>query len=77
MVQDIYPHIFKNEFSHKPVEEGDTVLCYRGNTLLMDAADGIRLPAPESPIYALTSDGRRFRLITLPSATIAISLTQL
>lgn len=41
-------------------------------------ADGIRLPAPDAPLQVATiPDGRRFRLITLPSATIAISLTQL
>ena len=53
MVQDIYPHIFKNEFSHKPVEDSDTVLCYRGNTLLMNTDDGIRLPTFQEMVQAV------------------------
>lgn len=44
MVQDIYPHIFRNEFSHKPPEDDDVALAYRGGTLLMDDRGGICLP---------------------------------
>ena len=72
MVQDIYPHIFKNEFSRKPAEPGDTVLCYRGSTLLMDAADGIHLPTVAqmadgadgtAPLqYLFSEDGRGYYL---------------
>lgn len=40
MVQDIYPHIFKNEFSHRPIQASDFVLAYRKNTMLMDISSG-------------------------------------
>ncbi len=44
MLQDIAPHIYRNEFSPAPPEDGDFVLCYGEDGLLMDASDGIRLP---------------------------------
>ncbi len=78
MVQDIYPHIFKNEFSHKPVEDGDTVLCYRDNTLLMNAGDGIHLPTfaqmaqtagvtADHLQYLFAEDGRGYYLLESPA----------
>ena len=78
MVQDIYPHIFKNEFSHKPVEDSDTVLCYRGNTLLMNTDDGIRLPTFQEMVqavgvtadhlqYLFAEDGRGYYLLETPA----------
>ena len=45
MVQDIYPHIFKNEFSQRTAEASDVVLAFQNNTLLMRVKDaGITLP---------------------------------
>ena len=44
MVQDIFPHIFQNQFTHRPPAETDFVLVFRDGALLMDTADGIRLP---------------------------------
>ena len=40
MVQDIYPHIFKNEFTHRQAEAADYVLSFRSDTLLMDISGG-------------------------------------
>lgn len=78
MVQDIYPHIFKNEFSHKPVEADDTVLCYRENTLLMNAGGGIHLPTFQEMAqtagvtadhlqYLFAEDGRGYYLLESPA----------
>ena len=78
MVQDIYPHIFRNEFSHKQVEAEDYVLAYRDGTLLMDTTDGIRLPTyaeiatisgagPESLQYLFAEDSRGYYLLETPA----------
>lgn len=45
MVQDIYPHIFKNEFSFAPAQADDFVLAFQNGALLMDISSGeIKLP---------------------------------
>ena len=74
MVQDIYPHVFQNEFSHKPVEPADWVLAYRGEALLLATGAGLRLPTfsqcaealqvrPEELQYLFAEDGRGYYLL--------------
>ncbi len=71
MVQDIFPHVFRNEFSRRPPADDDAVLAYRGEALLMDAADGIRLPrvaqlpgGAAAPLqYLFSEDGRGYYLL--------------
>lgn len=59
MVQDIYPHVFRNEFVNRPPEDGDLVLSFGEDGLLMDDSEGIRLPAvPEAK--ALGAGGLQF-----------------
>ena len=44
MVQDISPHVFRNEFTNIPPAEGDFALSFGPDGLLMDPSVGIRLP---------------------------------
>jgi NAD+ diphosphatase len=78
MVQDIYPHIFQNEFTHKPVEDHDYVLIYQKDTLLMDTTSGIRLPtyaelaardlaSPNTLQYLFAEDGVGYYLLETPA----------
>ncbi len=65
MLQDIAPHIYHNEFSPAPPEDGDFVLCYGENGLWMDVSDGIRLPTvagagADGLQYLFAIDGKAF-----------------
>ncbi len=39
MIQDIKPHVFHNEYQHVMPQDKDFVLCYDGNTILLNASD--------------------------------------
>ena len=59
MVQDISPHVFRNEFTNIPPAEGDFVLSFGPDGLLMDPSAGIRLPTA-AEARALGADGLQF-----------------
>lgn len=59
MVQDIFPHIFRNEFTNRPPKDGDFVLSFGPDGLLMDRAAGIRLPTV-AEARALGAEGLQF-----------------
>lgn len=40
MIQDIFPHVYHNEFSAKPAESGDAVLCFGSAGLLCRVGQG-------------------------------------
>ena len=41
MFQDIFPHVYHNEFSKKPAESGDHILIFSDAGLLCRVADGV------------------------------------
>ena len=77
MVQDISPHVFRNEFTNIPPAEGDFALSFGPDGLLMDPSVGIRLPTvaearalgAEGLQFLFTEDNSRFYLSdnTLPA----------
>ena len=77
MVQDIYPHIFRNEFSHKPVEGSDFIMAYQDDALLMEADGTIVLPTFDTMAesagiragdlqYLFAEDNRGYYLLETP-----------
>ncbi len=71
LVQDIYPHLFRNEYTNKPPEAGDFVLAFSQDSLLMDCTDGIRLPTVgelgvKRLQFLFTVDGRGYYLAEEP-----------
>lgn len=70
MVQDIFPRVFHNEFCNMPPEDDDFVFSFGRDGLLMDPADGIRLPTAvqarergaEKLVFLFAEDQRRFYL---------------
>jgi len=74
MVQDIAPHIFRNEFSHRPARPDDAALLFSDAGLLMRLEDGaMTLPSvgdfPDAAPYQFlfTEDGRGFYLAEGPA----------
>lgn len=75
MVQDIYPHIFQNEFSHRTAQADDFILVFQNGLLLMDTTSGgIRLPtlallretvgiSPDALQFLFTEDGVGYYLL--------------
>ncbi len=78
MVQDILPHVFHNEYTPHPPADGDLVLIYGPDGLLMETSGGIRLPTVaqarerfgDAPLqYLFAEDGRAFyRMEAAPAA---------
>lgn len=71
MVQDIFPHTFRNEFSAGPPKDNDFVLSFGPDGLLMEpSSEGIRLPTAaearawgaEGFQFLFTEDDSRFYL---------------
>jgi len=70
MVQDIAPHVLRNEFSLRPATAEDAVLAFDGDSLLMRVEEGeMSLPSvralPEGARlqFLFTEDGRGFYLL--------------
>ncbi|MDR2514805.1 MAG: NAD(+) diphosphatase [Christensenellaceae bacterium] len=46
MIQDIFPHVFNNGYHPRPIEEGDLLLCFQGDRLLLrEVGEGSALPS--------------------------------
>lgn len=73
MVQDIFPHILRNEFSSRPALPDDFVVAFQGDAILMRAEGGVMtlptlrdLPAgggPHATQYLFAEDERGFYLL--------------
>lgn len=58
MIQDIAPHQYHNEFSHRPPQAGDVLISFRDGKLLA-SLDGGALRLPQLPLpAAITGESR-------------------
>lgn len=71
MVQDIFPHVFRNEYTNRPPKDSDFVLSFGPDGLLMDRTAGIRLPTV-AEARALGTAGLQF-LFTEDDANFFLS----
>lgn len=67
MIQDIAPHVFHNEFSHRPPQPTDRILCYEADTVLAREQDGVLALPTLSDLPGVTADRLQF-LFTLDEA---------
>ena len=73
MIQDIYPHIYRNEYTPKKPEKESFVCVYRGREVLLKDCEEIVFPTiaelekydtdfTEKCTYLFSIDGRAFYL---------------
>lgn len=64
MIQNIYPHVFHNEYRPVPPEKGDYVFVYDGSNILMKSDSEFYryedMPAGLDFVFLFTVDGRSF-----------------
>lgn len=71
MIQEIEPKVFHNEYHNYRIDEGDRILCYSKNEIMLKLEDGyIELPIykkeygnPDKYVYAFSMDKVRYYVL--------------
>lgn len=70
MIQDIYPHVFHNEFDHPKMKDDDIILDFKDNQVIMKSEDSFFTAADihcDDPVFLFRIDERNFYFSPLDS----------